>query len=472
MHVEPTVEEAPDNSKKKPKYSKRSASKRKLRPVTMTTTQFAEAQAPPDKKFLRQQAKQRQREELAEMKKKQEEEEARMLAELQKETRLKKTLLVGKGVMRVLFCCCVKSTKKNKFADKFAIKSDAELESEKMQKWMSGKKDVLMVEAMFTVRSIERESKRRYRAFFRWFGADTGIEFEQSADALRASCLNGRYKEVLDTLEDDDFNANSVNSSGDTAFYAVVNRALDGSGEMDHDDDDNEVVIGCWGHTKKKAGSCFKNKSQQGRLDLILKILTVRGGDVNFVRTTKDAFEDGHALVHEAAKWNREGMLDWLLTKNVNVNILTSRFRKTALMIAAQEGHGEMVRTLLHRGCIDTIHLVDNRGWTALHYAAAFCESQFVKMLLVCGADLGVRSEANRLPLEEAQSRGKMENVAVLMFHKDRSRMFTHRILFFDQEGTRRQVQAQQEEARLAKAQESSGPLGLGGLRKLGEFQF
>jgi hypothetical protein len=65
-----------------------------------------------------------------------------------------------------------------------------------------------------------------------------------------------------------------------------------------------------------------------------------------------------------------------------------------------------------------------------------------------------------------------MENVAVLMFHKDRSRMFTHRILFFDQEGTRRQVQAQQEEARLAKAQESSGPLGLGGLRKLGEFQF
>jgi len=463
------VEEPPGEGKKKPKYPRKSANKRRRKATRKNSTEVVQSQdqaAPDDKRWHRKQAKLKRRAELDALKKKQQEDEERMLAELQKETRLQKALVVGKGFLRVLCCCFVKSNKKNKFADKFTIKSDAELESEKMQRWMTSKRDVLMVETMFTVRSIERESKRRYRAFFRWFGSDVGRELEQSADNLRASSLNGRYKEVLDTLEDDDFNANTVNSLGDTAFYAVVNRALDGSGgEVDHDDDDNTVTIGCWAHVKKKVGSLFKKKSPKGRLDLILKILTVRGGDVNFVRVTKDKFEDGHALVHEAAKGNREGMLEWLVSKDVNVNILTSRFRKTPLMLAAEAGHGEMVRTLLHRGSIDTIHHADNRGWTALHYAAAYCESQFVKMLLVCGAEMGVRTEANRLPLEEAQSRGRMENVAALMFHKDRSRMFTHRILYYDQEGTRQQVAAQQEAAR---HQEASGPLGLAGLRKLG----
>lgn len=213
------------------------------------------------------------------------------------------------------------------------------------------------------------------------------------------TCLDtaGRYKEVLDILEDGDFGVNSLTSTRDTPFYAVAMRALDGSGgQLDHDDDENELALGCWAVCKQRVGKVFKKKSVKGRLDLILKILTVRGGDLDFVRVPVDKAEDGEALVHEAARWNREGMLEWLVARGGDVNKLTSRRHKTALMIAAAEGHGEMVRALLHRGAMDTIQCVDSRGWSALHYAAAFCESQFVKMLLVCGADAGVRSLANR----------------------------------------------------------------------------
>lgn len=459
---------ASQDGRKRPKYSKKSKSgKRKQRPIQMTTTQFAEAQAPPDKKFVRKEERRQQREKLAALRQLQEEEDARLLAELQSEGGLLRAVATGRKILRALCCCFCAQSSKKQLSQKFTAKTEAQLESEKMQKWMSDKRDVVMVEAMFAVRALERESQRRYRALTRIFGGDSGRELDQSADLLRASCLNGRYKEVLDALEDGDFTANSVNSSGDTAFFAVVNRALDGAGgEVDHDDDDNQVALGCWAHLKRRATAIVK-KPPLGRLDLILKILTVRGGDVNFVRVTKDKFEDGYGLVHEAAKGNREGLLEWLVSREVDVNILTSQLRKTALMVAAEGGHGEMLRTLLHRGCIDTIHNVDWRGWNVLHYAAAFCDSQFVKMLLMCGADLGVRSAANRLPLEEAQSRGRMENVAVLMFHKDRSRMFTHRILFFDKH---QQRQHQQHLEEVEAEAGGGGLLGMGGLRKLGEF--
>lgn len=98
-----------------------------------------------------------------------------------------------------------------------------------------------------------------------------------------------------------------------------------------------------------------------------------------------------------------------------------------------------------------------------------------VCMTYICHNYIMNNMYVHRLPLEEAKSRSRMESVAELMFFKDRSRMFTHRILFHDQEATRRQVQAEQQRTVAAKKEEQAaagrhggGLLGLGGLRKLG----
>ena len=420
----------------------------------MKTSRFVEAQVEPDKKMIREVARRKRKEEAESLCRQQEEEEARMLAELQKETRLQRAMIIMTKIVRILCCCCLRCRRrrrKNSLAEKFSIKTSDE-GAQNLQKFVMGRADRLMIETLTKVRSVERESKRKYRAFFRWFGSEFDREFEQSADVLRASCLNGRYNEVLDTLEDGDFTPNTVNSLGDTALYAVALRALGQSAEeLDHDDDENEIAIGCWAVFKRKVKKCFKKKSPSGKLDLILKILILRGGDVNFIRIPKDKTEDGEGLVHDAAKWNRQMMVEWLESHYANFNVVTTLLRKTPLMLAAEKGHGEMVRMLLHKGCIDCINHIDYRGWTALHYAAAYCESQHVAMLLHCGADMTVRSEANRLALEEAQSRSRLENVEVLMFYKDRSRMFTHRILFYDQSAIKLNVLMEQERGRALK---------------------
>ncbi len=453
--------------------------KKKLKPGVIESQTFAKTVAPADAAFLRKQARLKEAADLEASRLQRLADEEKLLVELHKETRLQRVRHLCKRVIRTLFCCFFPSKEKT-LADKYAIKTDAELEADKMKKWLSNKTDGIMVDTLFKVRLIERESTRRYRNFFKWFGMTMGQEKDQSADILRMACLNGRFKEVVDILEDGDYTANSMNKMGDTAFFAVVNRALNGKGELDHDEDKNEVAVSCWGKFKDNVNEfkmkVLQMKPQTSQLDMVLKILTHKGGDVNFICKPRDKNEDGLALIHEAARSNRQGMLDWLSTKNVDVNRLTSLHAKTSLMLAAANGYGEMVRNLLHKGCIDTINNIDSSGCSVLHYAAAHCESEYVKMLLICGADIGVRSKANRLPLEEAKIRQKMQNVEMIMFHKDRSHIEGHRISFFDLENTRLRVEAAQKAAVRAKKEENTakrhaggGMLGLGGLRSMGK---
>lgn len=185
--------------RKKSKYPKKAGGgRKKLKPLgglTPSTSQFAATVAPPDKKFLRQEAK-RQRKAAAEASRAQQaEEEAKMLADLQQESRLQRLGGLAVRCARVMCCCCCWGDSKHRGpAEKFAMKSDAEVESEKKLQWLSDKTDAVMVETMFKVRSLERESKRRYQAVSRWFGGEGGREMEQSADILRASCLNGEQR--------------------------------------------------------------------------------------------------------------------------------------------------------------------------------------------------------------------------------------------------------------------------------------
>ena len=66
-------------------------------------------------------------------------------------------------------------------------------------------------------------------------------------------------------------------------------------------------------------------------------------------------------------------------------------------------GHNEMVYFLIHIGAVSSINHIDKKGNTALHFAAAHCDPEYVDMLLVCGAKITDRNHANRLPIEEAK---------------------------------------------------------------------
>ncbi|MGO4202811.1 ankyrin repeat domain-containing protein [Rhodococcus sp. TAF43] len=95
----------------------------------------------------------------------------------------------------------------------------------------------------------------------------------------------------------------------------------------------------------------------------------------------------------------------------------TNRFGGTALIPASEYGHVETVRTLIRAGV--PVNHVNDPGWTALHEAIVYGDGSaryldVVSQLLDAGADPSIRDARGRTPLQNAQSRGQPDIVAVL----------------------------------------------------------
>jgi ankyrin repeat protein len=60
----------------------------------------------------------------------------------------------------------------------------------------------------------------------------------------------------------------------------------------------------------------------------------------------------------------------WLLDKGANINVRTNIFKRSPLMLAAENNHIEVALLLLRRGAMLTINDVDIDGRAALHFAA------------------------------------------------------------------------------------------------------
>ena len=63
---------------------------------------------------------------------------------------------------------------------------------------------------------------------------------------------------------------------------------------------------------------------------------------------------------------------------------------RTALMLASQEGHCQVVRLLLERGA--KVDLQDSKGWSALMLACQAGHCEVAELLLESGADVDLQS--------------------------------------------------------------------------------
>lgn len=125
---------------------------------------------------------------------------------------------------------------------------------------------------------------------------------------------------------------------------------------------------------------------------------------------------DGYTLLHWAAEQEIETMIEWLLTRGVNINV-RSPLGETPLHRAAFKDAEEEILTLLV-SCGADVNAKDCFGNTPLHLAAQGGRRTAVKFLLGHGADVNVQNSFGRTPLHyacEVSSIQHLESCEILL---------------------------------------------------------
>ena len=126
---------------------------------------------------------------------------------------------------------------------------------------------------------------------------------------------------------------------------------------------------------------------------------------------------DNSPAVVMAAMWGHTEVVEALLRLGCDPNV-PDKYGRTALMAAADYGHGGVVGALLEHGGAE-LDAVDNQGMTALMIAAGNGEAAVAAQLVEAGADATPRATRGSIyegktALEIAEAGGKEEVAALL----------------------------------------------------------
>ena len=281
---------------------------------------------------------------------------------------------------------------------------------------------------LFSFREKQRQAREAYSMMIT---SITGREYgaaaeEYNADELIRYARLGNYNQVIDILDHpmSPVGPNEVNADGISAYFAVLEMTLNNQAA-----DSDEGLLEdrtCWQAIKAK----FRNKVQAGKLDLVLRALAHKGGDINFVKAEKDA--DGEGILHLAAAVGGVGMIQWLRKKGANFDLRTTKLKRTALMYAARANKIDAVMTLLKNGSMVNINAKDSNEWTALHYAASFGSAELTTVMLICGADAYQRNSRGLIPLDEAMAKGRINVMEAIRTYKEPDLQFRQQLAFMD----------------------------------------
>lgn len=117
-----------------------------------------------------------------------------------------------------------------------------------------------------------------------------------------------------------------------------------------------------------------------GHLDVVKTLLAHKDVALNEVDSSN------WSALHLAAYGNKLEVAECLLAAGANVNVLGPSSR-TALMLAAEYGHVDILKLLLRYNRFNVLQ-VDATGQTALHIAVAYNKPEAVGCLLAAGANL------------------------------------------------------------------------------------
>ena len=145
---------------------------------------------------------------------------------------------------------------------------------------------------------------------------------------------------------------------------------------------------------------------QEGDLDG-LKLLVADGADVNS-QSSGDRWTPLMIAAHEG----HVEMVETLFGKGAVLDASSGK-DQNALMIATIEGHVEVVSALLEHGA--QVNARNKRGWTALRFAISMDETEILQLLIEAGADVDIADQEGKTALMQAAGENTEESLKALL---------------------------------------------------------
>lgn len=159
------------------------------------------------------------------------------------------------------------------------------------------------------------------------------------------------------------------------------------------------------------------------RNDRLLLMTAAEGGSGDVVRQLVElgadvdaSGADGETPMFAAARNGKGAAIEALAAAHARVDLFSAR-NLTPLMEAARLGRPEAVHALLRAGAYPNLRNDDDRGWTAMMYAAAGSSSGVIDELAEGGAAVNVEDAQRDLPIHVAARLSNGSVVRALIVH-------------------------------------------------------
>ena len=198
-------------------------------------------------------------------------------------------------------------------------------------------------------------------------------------NCLHIAASKGHFNLCKTLIEKINFNVHMVDNKKWTALHYAAQK---GSYELMN----YFIAKGTDVLLKTKDGlNCLHIAASNGHLNLCKTLINEINFDVNI------ADDEGRTALYCSAQSGNDELFGFIADKGTNI-FLKTKGGQNCLHIAAGRGHFNLCKTLIEKINFN-VHMVDNKKWAALHYAAQNGSYKLMKYFIAKGTDVLLKTE-------------------------------------------------------------------------------